>query len=180
MTQITKNLLVFFIAGLYLITCRGGGEANTAMDPSDIASLQKLIGQADYETILEAIAEKKGKVVLLNMWATWCDPCVEEFPDIVMLYNKYKDQGLDVVTVSHDFDESFADSFLIAQNADFTNYMKEIAQDGNDFIIGIDNDWYGALPATWLFDRDGNRQYFVEEQFYTDKLEAKIVELLKK
>ena len=180
MTHFTKKLFVFFIAGLYMITCSGSEETNTALDFSGTASLQKLIGQADYETILTAIAEKKGKVVLLNMWATWCDPCVEEFPDIVMLYNKYKDQGLDVVTVSHDFVESIADSFLILQKADFTNYMKEIAQDGNDFIIGIDNDWYGALPATWLFDRDGNRQYFIEEQFYTDKLEAKIVELLKK
>ena len=180
MKHITKKLLIIFIAGLFLISCRGGEETNATIESPDNDSLKQLIGQADFETILTAIAEKKGKVVLLNMWATWCEPCVDEFPDIVMLYNKYKDQGLDVVTVSHDFVESFADSFLIAQKADFTNYMKEIAQDGNDFIVGIDNDWYGALPATWLFDREGNRQYFVEEQFYTDKLEAKIIELLKK
>ncbi len=180
MILITRKLLVFFTAGLYLITCSGNGEANIAMDSSGTASLQKLIGQADDKTILKAISEKKGKVVLLNMWATWCEPCVDEFPDIVMLYNKYKDQGLDVVTVSHDFVESFADSFLITQKADFTNYIKEIAQDGNDFIIGIDNDWYGALPATWLFDRNGERRYFIEGQFFTDELEAKIVELLQK
>ena len=180
MTHFIKKLLLIIIAGLYLITCSGGENTDTAMESSDYGSLKHLIGQADFETILTAIAEKKGKVVLLNMWATWCEPCVDEFPDIVMLYNKYKDQGFDVVTVSHDFVESFADSFLVAQNADFTNYMKEIEQDGNDFIIGIDKDWYGALPATWLFDREGNRQYFVEEQFYTDKLEAKIIELLKR
>ena len=178
MNLTTKKLLVFFIAGLYLITCSGNEEANIAMDSSSTVSLQKLIGQADDKMILKTISEKKGKVVLLNMWATWCEPCVEEFPDIIMLNNKYKDQGLDVITVSHDFVESLADSFLIAQKADFTNYMKDIAQDGNDFIKGIDNDWYGALPATWLFDRNGERRYFIEGQFFTDELEAMIVELL--
>lgn len=180
LVYLRQNLLVFISAFLCAISCSESDNSARIDSGFKDKSFEYLIGEADSQTVLDALADKKGKVVLLNMWATWCQPCVEEFPDIVSLYNKYKDRGLDVITVSHDFVPSLADSFLIAQKADFTNYLIDFNQDGHYFIVGIDENWYGALPATWLFDRNGQRQFFVEERFNSEELEQKIVEMLAK
>lgn len=174
-----QNTICSAIIMLFLVSCGKSDNTEPGNSETGSATFQYLLGEATAETIVNAVAERKGKVVLLNMWATWCQPCVDEFPDIVMLQNKYKDEGLEVIAVSHDFVASFADSFLVAHKADFTNYLKDFNQDGNDFILGVDKDWYGALPATWLYDRNGVRQFFLEEQFVTEELEKKIVELLK-
>ena len=53
--------------------------------------------------MLKAILRKKrGKVVLINLWATWCVPCREEFPDLIRLYGKYQARGLELILISVD------------------------------------------------------------------------------
>jgi len=174
-----RKLLMTILAGVFLFAC--SGKNNSASNENvPKGSAKNLMAEADAATVKKAIGERKGNVVLLNMWATWCSPCVEEFPNIITLYNKYKDKGLDVITVSFDFETPPADSFLVQQKADFTNFFKDPQQDENDFIIGIDKEWLGAIPATWLYDRDGERQFFQMERFDMEELEKKIIELLEK
>lgn len=180
MINILRTLRMSVLIGIFLLSCEGTENSELVDLEFDANVLTKLKAEADAETVMKAVADKKGSVVLLNMWATWCEPCVEEFPDIIMLHNKYKDKGLEVITVSFDFVPSVADSFLAAQKTNFTNYLKSQEQDEHYFIIGIDEDWYGALPATWLFDRNGERRYLVQDRFETEELEKKIVELLEK
>ncbi|MFC1554929.1 TlpA disulfide reductase family protein [candidate division KSB1 bacterium] len=140
------------------------------------------IEHVDADQVRNAVGSKSGNVVLVNMWATWCDPCVEEFPDIVDLYNRYKDSGLEVITVSFDFEEQIETKlipFLAEQNADgFLNYFKNEDIDDNKFIDGFDPDWSGAIPVTFLYDRQGNRQMIKHGRFDRTELEKKIIELL--
>ena len=93
-------------------------------------------------------------------------------------FEKYKDKGLEVITVSFDLDLNAAENFLTGQTTGFINYIKDEEQDEGEFIMDLDPEWLGALPATWLFDKEGNKKYFHMEQFIREELETKIVELL--
>src|SRR5436309_4814249 len=89
---------------------------------------------ATSKSVLHAVREPGAKVVLVNMWATWCGPCREEFPDIVKLAKKYRDQGLRVVFVSWDVDEAVTRRFLAQQGVDFPSYIKADSERDPAFI----------------------------------------------
>jgi thiol-disulfide isomerase/thioredoxin len=138
--------------------------------------------EVDANGLMQAIARQKGKVVLVNMWATWCAPCVAEFPDVVKLYQKYRAKGLEVIAVSFDAEAALAISFLDRQKADFINVWKTQKQDDDAFKRIFEKEWLekaaGALPASWLFDRSGKRQYYRAGKFDSSALDAQIAELL--
>lgn len=79
----------------------------------------------DEKKLAEMIAAHKGKVVFVDYWATWCEPCVEYFPHTVEMHRKYKDQGLATIAVSFDEpeEEATAREFLAKQGADFENLL---------------------------------------------------------
>ena len=79
----------------------------------------------DEKKLAEMIAAHKGKVVFVDYWATWCEPCVEYFPHTVEMHRKYKDQGLATIAVSFDEpeEEATAREFLARQGADFENLL---------------------------------------------------------
>ena len=97
-----------------------------------------------------SLAALRGKVVLLNFWATWCVPCRKEMPAIEALYQRYKDRGLEVLAVSLDKGST---SVVEA-------FVKEV---GVTYRVALDPSWatartYGVrgLPTTFLIDRTGN------------------------
>lgn len=94
------------------------------------------------------------KAVLLNVWATWCIPCVEEFPYIIQVQNEHKND-LQVVFISADFPEEIdrINQFLRDQNVYWQTYLK----DDNDeaFIDAVHTNWTGAIPITVFFNKDG-------------------------
>lgn len=94
------------------------------------------------------------KAVLINVWATWCAPCVEEFPEIVRLQHNYP-ENLQVIFVSGDFDESRgkALAFLKEHKVDWTTYFK--VGDDQEFIETISDEWSGALPFTKVISING-------------------------
>ncbi len=97
-----------------------------------------------------------GRVLLVNFWATWCDPCREEFPNIVRLDRTYRERGLSVVAISMDEPESVPriEDFLKSQGAGFGSYRHNF----HDFAAladSINPQWGGGIPATFLYDRQG-------------------------
>ena len=103
-----------------------------------------------------------ARAVLVNVWATWCDPCVEEFPDLMRIAREYRAKGLDTVFISSDFGAARdkAKAFLEDQKVDFTSYFK--VGDDMAFIETLHKEWSGALPATFVFGAQGNLQFFRE------------------
>jgi thiol-disulfide isomerase/thioredoxin len=140
-----------------------------------------LVRAVDGPGLKRAIAENRGKVVLVNFWATWCQPCVEEFPDLVKLYRAYQTQGLVVLAVSVDELEtqSKVPSFLTAQKATFPAYVRKPG-DSEAFINAVDKNWSGAVPVTYLYDRSGKPagKPLVGKQSYT-AFQAAVEPLLK-
>jgi thiol-disulfide isomerase/thioredoxin len=111
-----------------------------------------------------AVQAPGAQVVLLNVWATWCVPCREEFPDLMRVSREYKDRGLRVVLLSADFGETMSDvpGFLAQHGVDFPSFLRGGDEDDQAFVNGIDPRWSGAMPATWVFDGSGRVRDFWE------------------
>jgi len=108
--------------------------------------------------VTELKASLKGNVVLVNLWATWCGPCVKEFPHLLKLQNLYEEKGVKVVFISVDEPEDTENAvrpFLQKQKVTFTTYIKD--GDDDSFIDAIGTGWRGAIPTTFIFDRTGKQ-----------------------
>ena len=115
------------------------------------------------ELALTKLLVPNGKPLLVNFWATWCDPCREEFPDLVKIDQQYKGK-IDFITVSLDDVENITTTvpkFLSAMKAEMKPYLLK-ASDENTFIASIAKDWQGGMPFTALYSPDGKLIYYRE------------------
>jgi thiol-disulfide isomerase/thioredoxin len=110
----------------------------------------------------EVIRRAGTPVVLVNMWATWCGPCRDEFPDLVKLQRAYANRGLKIVFVSWDTEVAVAQKFLAAQGVDYPSFIKSDKESDPQFIDGIEPRWSGAFPATMVYDAAGRLRAFFE------------------
>ena len=119
------------------------------------------------------LAQQKGKVVLVNFWATWCAPCRKEIPDLIDLYDRHKSDGLMVVGIALDEDgaevvEPFAEQEKI-------NYP--IVVDTAETIESKFDAMYG-LPTTYVVNPEGKIVRRILGIFPVDKMEPKLKEML--
>jgi thiol-disulfide isomerase/thioredoxin len=97
-------------------------------------------------------------VVLYDFWATWCDSCRAELPQLVRLEAKLRSQGFELVTISADEPEAAAGAEkLLKQFAVRGVVYRKQAEDDQHFIDSIDTKWSGALPALFLYDKNGHQ-----------------------
>lgn len=95
-----------------------------------------------------SLADLHGQIVLLNFWATWCPPCVEEMPSLVQLQHRFKNKGITVLAVSLDDDGNAYHQFLKDHQIDFLTVRDPAKQSSN---------LYGTFkyPETYVIDRNG-------------------------
>jgi thiol-disulfide isomerase/thioredoxin len=134
----------------------------------------------DEKRIAGLLAEAKGKVVFINLWAMWCAPCKEEFPDILKLRGKYRAQGLEVVFISVDELEDVEGRikpFLKKHDVDFTTYIKQVKND-EAFINFMNKEWSGALPAAFIYDKTGTLAVSILGEKTLEEFEVIVTPLL--
>jgi thiol-disulfide isomerase/thioredoxin len=109
------------------------------------------------QRIKQLLDQSLGAPVLVNFWATWCEPCVEEMPDFVRFYNHHSESGLQMLSFSADFP-----SDAKTRVAEFMKQFKMpfpvyVAGDlnPNQFVALFSKEWFGTLPATFFFDSQG-------------------------
>ncbi len=134
------------------------------------------VDESAYVKLLQA---QRGKVVLVDFWATWCDPCREELPKLATLEAKLFQRGFRLITISADEPEKEAAAYalLLKDGVRLPGYRKQAESDQN-FINSVDPEWSGALPALFLYGRDGTKvKSFIGETEMSD-IEQAVSKLL--
>lgn len=135
------------------------GQASPKAGPQGPQKAAIKITQIDTEG-LRTLIKPTGRPLLINFWATWCDPCREEFSDLVKLNNVYKGK-IDFFTVSLDDLEdinTLVPKFLGEQKAEMPAYLLRTT-DESAAIAMIAKDWSGNLPLTVLYNPTGELAY---------------------
>ncbi len=151
-----------------LLACTATMVAGTTIPRTDAKNLQNRIKQ------------HRGKVVLVNLWATWCQPCIEEMPDLVKLYNNYRKQGVVILGVSVD-DHEVADEVIppVLRRHKVKYPVLVLKQDPEKFIEQFDPSWRGEVPRFYLYSRSGKLLKTWSGKSSYQKLEREIKEALK-
>ncbi len=105
----------------------------------------------------DLVKQSAGKVLIVNFWATWCGPCVAEFPEFVKLDQSYRDKGVRFVHISADDSTDLKTKvipFLKEQKAQSDQFLQD-TDDPQEMIDAVLKDWSGALPATFVYDKTG-------------------------
>jgi thiol-disulfide isomerase/thioredoxin len=136
----------------------------------------QLIDAQGYQRLLD---QYRGKPVLITFWATWCEPCRDEYPMLNELAKQYAPMGLRVVGVNLDDDGDLIlmRRFLARYKPAFPNYRKK-AGDESAFLQAILPGWRGELPASFFYTRDGHQVGHLLGARNRDTYEAAIRSLL--
>jgi thiol-disulfide isomerase/thioredoxin len=140
----------------------GDGSKTTISGDAPDVSLKIL----DYLGIERLVADKRGKVVVLDVWSTACPPCVKEFPDLVSLYRRIGPERIACISLSLDYDGAGKPeevtpavlAFLRKQNALFDNVLASVEPEAILKQLEIP-----SIPAVFVFDQSGKlRQKFTD------------------
>lgn len=163
------------VVTIWVLTGRGDGVQGQAMGevdrPAPPFSLQTLAGDS------VSLAEYRGKVVLVNFWGTWCEPCKREMPALQAANERYSDQGLAIIGVNLTDDE-------IVQGVTEEQVRQFVAQYNLTYPIALDRDGSVTnafrvfpLPTSFFIDAQGHIRYVHVGELTLDDVTARFTEL---
>lgn len=120
-----------------------------------------VVSPIDTNELKGLLTQQRERPLLVNFWATYCDPCRDEFPDLVKIDKEYRPHALEFVTVSLDDMSDLKTSvpkFLDSMKATMPAYLLNVT-DPEPAINLVDPRWQGDLPATYLYNEKGEVVY---------------------
>jgi thiol-disulfide isomerase/thioredoxin len=132
-------------------------------------------------TEIEKIIAESKTALIINFWASWCKPCIEEIPYFQEEVEKYSKDSLQFILVSLDFKEDFPDEILsVAKKRKFTAPLFWLDETNADYFCPrVDPQWSGGLPATLFINNKTGYRKFFEEKVSKGKLKEEILATLK-
>jgi len=173
-------LLLFWSFGLLLtVGCgKNSNERKTEKIGKEMALVQTQIDTNaqvkfpvyDYEGLKPLLYKNDGKTYVINFWATWCKPCIEELPYFEKVYSEQKDNNVEFFLVSLDMPsmwksrlEPFVEKKGLKSKVVILDDPKQ-----NEWIAKIDENWGGGIPATLIYNKD--KRTFYERGFTYEEL----------
>ena len=150
------------------------GRAATSRKPIVVTSI-------DLEALKGLVTQQREHPLLINFWATYCDPCREEFPDLVKIDRDYRPRSLEFVTISLDDVTDIktgVPKFLGMMKATMPAYLLDVS-DPQLAIDLVDPRWQGSLPATFLYNEKGEMVYSKIGRIKPEELRAEIDKVIK-
>ncbi|TIH18001.1 TlpA family protein disulfide reductase [Marinifilum sp. JC120] len=158
--KIFNKISVLVILALILVAGCNKAETVEGVDTINAQGIQDII------------TNNKGKVVLINFWATWCPPCRAEIPELIELRKKFSDDELVMISVSVDESSDLVDEFMLKEG-EFNYPVYFAAEDvGGAFRIQ-------SIPRTMLYDPSGQRVFDKEGSYPGTMFERYINKMLK-
>lgn len=152
MTRFNRGFLFFVVA---IVALAAGYYARTSGDvdepPADAAKVLLAASLADLDGKMQPLAQWRGKVMVVNFWATWCPPCLKEIPEFVRMQQRFGDQGVQFLGLAID-DRAKVASF-VAQHG--MNYPVLIAEKEGLTLARNAGNRLGGLPFTVIIDKHG-------------------------
>ena len=149
------------LVGLSLLSLAGGlasaADAVVKPWPAPAFSLKDKAGQ------VRTLAEFKGRVVLVDFWASWCGPCKASFPALDSLHEELHGEGLEVVAINVDEDRKDAQAFLEGRSPSMTVLFDSQGRSPEDFKVE-------GMPSSFLIDREGNVRF--QHMGFTEQTKA--------
>lgn len=175
MKKILRSFALFVVLAIVFSSLTGcGGSNGAANEPvsnagtsdnasssstkkSDYPPLASAVAQSDMRNLDGStlkIADLKGKVLLLNMWATWCGPCRGEMPALVKMQDEHRDKGFEIIGLNTDDGDTkeMIDDFAAELKLNYTLVWADTAM--QNALLKISN--FNGIPQSFVVDRDGN------------------------
>jgi len=153
--------IYMLLVSLCLFAASASGFADISKAPA--IHLPAIDGEMD-------LAQLEGKVVYLDFWASWCDPCRDSFPWMAEMKEKYGSDGFEVVAVNLDKERELADKFLNTMKVNFVVAFDASGESAEKYKLR-------GMPGSYLIGRDGNIQ--ASHLGFNDKDKAKLEAVIK-
>ena len=148
---------------LFLMSCKKETKENEVVERQEIEVV-------DFDGLQALLEKKNEKIYVVNFWATWCKPCIEELPFFEEVNDSLNKKDLEVVLVSLDFPKQIETQlypFLEKNNIKSRVVLLDDPHE-NDWIPKVDSTWSGAIPATLILK--GEKSAFYEKSFTRESL----------
>lgn len=148
------------IACILLLHCEG---TSTNKEVKDVAQPNASVPIYDYEGLKHLLQKNNDTTYVINLWATWCKPCVKELPYFEEIHEVYKKEKLKVILVSLDFKNQIEKKLIPFIQKNNLKPTVVVLTDPDSNIDNIDTEWSGSIPATIVYRQD--KRAFYEKSF---------------
>lgn len=144
-----------------------------ALKPTIAAEPVKVLGPEQFQQVLAA---EKGKLVVVNLWATWCAPCLVEIPDLVALEKDLANLGVKLIGVSVDDPRGSTAAITTMRDRRFPGFATYARDKGelDDLVSVVDPAWNEVVPTTYILGRDGKVKTQIQGKKSLDEFKAAV------